>query len=550
MRQGCSLPRRYLGAMLCFGAGLLGAQTTPLPDAAAQPTFTIRTESRLVVEDVLVTDAQGKPVRGLPRSAFHVFDADKPQTLSSFEDAQSAAASISPAAPPLPPGVFSNAGTLGSKNGVSEVLLIDADDLDEPTQMFLLAQAKLAVGRLPAGEQASIFRVSNGRPVQIRGMTTDREDLKRALNECLPVLTHTIDSKFQSAIDQLLTISAYLEPIAGRKNVLWFAGPFPLVPVSDNEQSPGISPDYAARQREIHLLQETLAESRISVYPIDPRGVLTTGLAPPATALTLEPNRSMGASSGVDGSRNVPLPNGYDDAQRYGAMDQLADATGGRASHLNDLQQQITEDFDLGQSAYQLGYIPTGYSTDESWHPVHITVDGPYRLSYRRGYMATATGVAEARQGRVLKANGESQKRSGADNVLARQSLLFTVKLGHPAASNAAPDAKAKNRVTVSFRIPTQQLTYEQQGSMHRDQLSITTYAYNNQGKLKGGDQQELDSALDDMHWHAAQTQQVGTEQTFDLPKEATYLFFVVREKNSRRVGTLMLSSRVLAAVP
>ena len=548
MPQKRSLLWSCVGAMLGFGTGLLGAQTPPPPEAAAQPTFTLRTESRLVIEDVLVTDAQGKPVHGLARSQFHLFDDNKPQIISSLEEPTPTIAAPTPMAAPLPPGYFSNAATLGSNRSVSEVLLIDADDLDEPTQMFLLAQAKHAVTQLPAGEQASVFRVSNGRPVQIRGMTTDRDDLQRALNECLPVLTHTIDSKFQSAVDQLLTISAFLEPIPGRKNVLWFAGPFPLVPVSDDEQSPSTTPDYAARQRTIHLLQEELAEARISVYPIDPRGVLTTGLAPPATALTPEHNRSMAGASGVGGGApSLPLPNGYDNAERYGAMDQLADATGGRASHLNDLEQQITEDFNLGRSAYQLGYTPAAYNTDESWHTVHITVDGPYRLSYRRGYLATATGMEGARAGKLLQANGEIQNRTTAGNSLARKTLVFTVKLGHAGATNAQAHG---NRVTVSFRIPASELTYQQTNGMRRDQLSVTSYAYDGQGKLRGGSQQELDSSLDDAHWQTAQTQQVSTEQTFDLPKEARYFFFVVREKNSRRVGTLMLPARVLAALP
>ena len=46
-----------------------GTGTTP-----SQRGYTIQTGARVVLTDVTVTDKSGNPVRGLPVSAFHVFD--------------------------------------------------------------------------------------------------------------------------------------------------------------------------------------------------------------------------------------------------------------------------------------------------------------------------------------------------------------------------------------------------------------------------------------------------------------------------------------------
>lgn len=80
-------PRALVWAALgccfaCLGGPVAAAQDAP--EGGLPPT--LRVQSRLVVEDLLVTDAKGNPVHGLPRSAFHVTDQGQPQTIKSFEE--------------------------------------------------------------------------------------------------------------------------------------------------------------------------------------------------------------------------------------------------------------------------------------------------------------------------------------------------------------------------------------------------------------------------------------------------------------------------------
>lgn len=515
--------------------------------------LTLRVQSRLVVEDLLVTDRNGRPVHGLPKSAFHVFDQGEPQTIKSFEEGAvpSTATDAAGDAVPvdaLPTGVFTNANRFDAHTA-SEVLLIDADDMVLTDQMFLLDQLRRAIQKLPPGLQVAVFRVSHGRTVLIRGFSTDRADLRRAVEECLPGMGLGADSKFQSAVEQLMTVAAYLEQTPGRKNVLWFAGEFPLVTVS--EQNVGMdtpAPDVAARAHVIHQIQELLAEARISVYPVDVRGVITTDISAPSPDVTIGAGgvganvQGRNPSAALASRTQVMGPSGDGPAEQRDAMRELARATGGRAYMLNNIATEVEQAFDLGTRAYTLTYTPAHYAIDDSWHKVRITVDGNYQLSYRPGYLASWTANPEQREGFRLVGGGE-KVAAGAE---ARKPVLFQVKV-MPVADAGA---KGMTRLAVQYLIPADQLTFAHGVKGWSNQVLVTSYAYDPAGKIKNGKLQELDTSLTEEQWPRAQKQVVSTRQTVDVPKGAKYLLFLVRDKRSDRTGSITLSMRAVRALP
>lgn len=482
----------------------------PSPDQPAVPTLSVQT--RLIVEDVLVTDRDGKPVRGLPQSAFHVLDGGQPQSIRSFEEGGTTPAATRLADPPLPSGTFTNRASADAGT-VSEALIIDADDMELLDQMFLLQELRHAIATLPPGLQVAIFRVSNGRPVQIRGLTTDRDDLGRALGECLPVQTHAIDSKFESAVDQLLAIAGLLQQTPGRKSLVWFAGAFPLVDVAADSRAGGA--EFVARERIIRQLQEALAEARVSVYPVDVRGVKIV-FGPPREFLATE----------------------HDEARR------LARVTGGKAYALNFIADEVRETFDLCLHAYTVAYTPSPYRTDESWHAVTISVDGDYRLSYRRGYLATWTGTPNVRPGTRLR-DGKKTTWAPAPGQEATAPLLFTVSI-EPEQAELPPAKRSSPTVTLRVRIPVDQLSFAQRNGRSSNQVILSSYAYNSDGKLKDGKVQELDTVLSRDQLDHAQTRVVAAEQTIALPRDAHYLLVTVRDRLSQRVGSLSLPAQTV----
>ena len=122
-------------ALFCFSATLLTAQAdappapaqdatpAPTPDAAPaklagqpapplpqepEPSVTIRQTVQRVILDVMVRDADGKPVHGLKADDFSITEDKQPQRVLSFDvyDFDKASISRAPNAPPLPPHVF------------------------------------------------------------------------------------------------------------------------------------------------------------------------------------------------------------------------------------------------------------------------------------------------------------------------------------------------------------------------------------------------------------------------------------------------------------
>src|ERR1035438_7348006 len=69
-----------------------------VPSAQNQEQFQLRVKSNLVVVRVVVRDAKGKPVEGLARQDFRLFDRGKEQSISEFE--------VVTSIPPPPPSAI------------------------------------------------------------------------------------------------------------------------------------------------------------------------------------------------------------------------------------------------------------------------------------------------------------------------------------------------------------------------------------------------------------------------------------------------------------
>ena len=68
--------------MLVFAGPVLAQDSAPAEDSGA----TLRLNSRAVLVDVIVTDREGKPVRGLSKDAFRITEEGKPQSVAYFEE--------------------------------------------------------------------------------------------------------------------------------------------------------------------------------------------------------------------------------------------------------------------------------------------------------------------------------------------------------------------------------------------------------------------------------------------------------------------------------
>ncbi len=347
---------RSLGTTVCavlfllallFAAAILSAQTPPAPD---QPAFTLHTGTRIVLTDITVIDRDGNPVHHLPQSAFHVFDGNTPQDISSFEEHASAPLEAE-AAPRLAKGVYNNDLILHPPP-VLDVVVLDITNLALEDQMYLSYQLTRFLEALPPGQQLAIYERANLVTVLLQNFTSDHKLLLDAVHRGIPRFPPT-GREFISDIDMLQQIGTYLTGLPGRKNVLWFSGGSTLFLKPDATPIENIAPT--------RRIYDSLEANRIAVFPIDARG-LDTGIGSRMRLMT----------------------------EQHLRMNEAADATGGQAFYnTNGLQQAAARITRNGADFYTLTYAPRDYREDRKWHKVRIALDTPgYTLSYRRGYFA------------------------------------------------------------------------------------------------------------------------------------------------------------------
>jgi VWFA-related protein len=335
-----------LTLFLWLGALFHSAAQTP----PGQSTYSFHTDTRVVLTDVTVTDANGNPVHGLPQSVFRIFDNKEPQVIASFEEhTKVRAATLQPASMT---GSYSNDFLLHLPD-VLNIVLIDLANLDMADQMYLNYELTSFLNERPEGQPLAVYLRAGSGCFLVQNFTSDRKLLLDAVNKAIPRFPPQgrVDL---TDLDLLRQIAASVSQLPGRKNVLWFSGGSTLF----------LLPSDVPLQGEAawHDLYDQLDQQRIAIYPIDARGLVR-----------------------------------WDDylatAQQQMTMNAVAHATGGQAFYESNGLKEITEQLlESDESFYTLTYSPPDLSLDNKWHEVRVEVDGAsYRLSYRRGYFADSS---------------------------------------------------------------------------------------------------------------------------------------------------------------
>ncbi|RRA48260.1 VWA domain-containing protein [Acidipila sp. EB88] len=529
---------RHVALVLPLLASLLTspltAQSAPADPQAAP--YTLRSTTRLVVEDVLVTDAHNHPVAALPRTAFHLSDDNHPQTLRTFEESTTPTAP-GPSDPAAAPGTFSNAA-LSNGSRVINVLLIDNINLEVEDQMYLRVQALHAISTLPPATAAIVFRsTGHGAPVMVQSLTSDHALLARAVENSVPAFTTPAFPSVSKALSTLDSLSSYLAQYPGRKSLLWLAGNFPLfTPLGD----PGGVPGFGQMQEAIRSTQRNLEAARVAVFPIDVRGVVNVG------------GTINGAhSTNMDNPTGSPVTQGEDVRQRgsWAAMDELANSTGGQAFYsTNAVAQAMDNALTLARHAYTLTYSPEPYAANGAFHKVRLTVDGPFHVSYRLGYYAD-----EPRSSGSLEAERVSAPADAGDPhpPAAVPPIVFLAEV-HPAADPApAPPGTGGIPLTVHYSITAGDLEFTHDpSSRNQARFKVAVLAYNADGDI-------LSSAIDTVTTHYSDPQLALARRTgvpmfqqLRVRKGARFLLLSVVDLETGRTGTLQLTLASAEAAP
>jgi len=521
--------------------------------------YVLKSESPLVVLDVVVTDKKGEPVHGLKASAFTVLEKDQKMTLQSFEEYRSDQA---PPLAPLPatqapgPNVFTNVADTHS-DGPLNVLLMDALNTPVADQMYVREQMLEYVKEVPQGTRIAILGLSN-RLYILQSDTTDPAVLKadvqmfRAKDVSLPL---TLRGPYTRAAIQ--DLARYLSSLPGRKNLIWFAGSFSggITRVLDRETPFGLAANVAD---DVKWTANLLTRSRVAVYPIDARGLFTN---PDMSAALAHPPGGEMLTGRTPGEFQQSEVRFLDQraSDKFG-MNRLAEETGGKAFYdTNGLKEAVQEAINDGSNYYTLAYAPTNRQWDGRYRSVHVKLDqSGVNLFYRQGYFAYGPNDSRGHSGKAPPMSVmDSAMQFGGPNptqIPLRAKIVPTAGTENRLPPSNQPNVKKKmkppyRRYTVWYDTDLKNVAFTATpDGIHRGSLEFEILLYNPDGELMNGVKEKVRAKLLAGEFESRGWSGLKFHQNIDAPAKSEYFLRIgVHDLSSDRVGSVEVP---LAAIP
>ncbi len=470
----------------------------------------IRTEKKLVLVDVVVTDKKGDYVHGLTVKDFKVWEDKDEQNIETFSS------EIDPASP-----VFNRNHYL--------VLFFDNSSMDFAEQAQARAAALKFLDKNTApNRQIAVVNFSGSLRIA-QNFTSDAERLKQVVSGVkFSTVSSNSDAAGGAALSNaerdfgartvllgLRSLAKSLGTVPGRKTLIFLSGGFKL----DSEL-----------RSELTAVVDVCNKANVAIYPIDVRGLVTaipgvhgantggplkgaflvkasyggspegmqhgggasggggtagagggkggtgttgtTGMGGTKSGGTLSPTR------GTTGLNNNPLnqprsivPHLPDVSNQQEVLYALAQGTGGFVIvNTNDLLGGLDRIANEQNEYYVLGYSPVDDEEDGACHELKVKVDrGGTNVRSRTGYCSTRPidFLAGTAKGKELESRAAG---SAPGSVSAKMQTAFFYT-----AANTA-------RVNVAMEIPPDMLNFKKEkGKLHAE-MSLLGIAYNPDG--------------------------------------------------------------------
>jgi VWFA-related protein len=540
--------------------------------APASPIPVLKTQVRLVVLDVLVTDSHGKPIPNLKAEAFNLTEGGTPQTIKTLEDhtAVPAAASTGTVSPtptekPLTAGTYSNRPKLQSN--MWNVILIDLLNTPAQAQIITRRALKEFASHLPTGAPVALLVMSSSSvkvlvpftpngveisklldgdalfstqsPVLDTYNADDEAQLEQALshaknsNNIAESYRETEMDRLQMRVEQTLQsldgVAAWLGRLPGRKNLYWLSAGFPLSAEPqtlrngvDDRASERWLQSYALLQ---HETDTRLEAARVAVFPLDVRGNQGSfeGIDTADVQGSLYAKPGGGIRYSDDVNQAIQRLN-----SEHAEMEEIAEQTGGIARYnRNDLDKQLSDQFGQAQTYYTLSYSPTDKNWNGKYRKINLKLkDSSYHLYYRRGYFAdtpppTPSSAADA---------FTLAMRYGA---APSTSVLFNVRL----------DKNTPGKVGIHYAIDTHTLKLVDAPDNHKSaKVNCAVVEYDGAGAVLGTTTIQVAAAIRPDQMPLVESSGFPATQQVPLLPNAKWLAIGVQDANTDSFGTLQLA--------
>jgi VWFA-related protein len=504
-----------------------------LPQDSPSP-MVLRTNTRLVVVDVVATDNKGNPIPDLKAEDFAVLEDGKPQKISAFSFKQHNKATQ--VAGGAAGGGFSNAPQYKDVSSLNVILLdaingdfasyaygrdqlikfLDKGTLTQPTALYVLEQ-KLTLLHDFTTDIAELKALVQGYkpkgPVFVQDVYAAASPFSaRAPNNSTTANTMDVSIKAMS------TLANALAGYPGRKNLIWVSSGFPLTLFPEIIDNDPIAPCIATCndpnkisiaalpgagfgtgkdfQEAVERVANALMNAQVAVYPID--------------------------EAGVDKDNHLNTIN---------TMRALADRTGGKAFYnRNDVEVGISTSLDDGSTYYTLEYYPANKTWDSKFRAIQIKSKQGVNLRYRQGYYALEPGNDKNK-------DAEKALTKTFSDALSLDSPSATAVVFH---AGVAPPSDKVQKVTVSFAIDPHTISFEHKDDgLEHALVSCAVAAFSDKGAPVKQASTTMTAAMKaDEFQTMMKEQQFPCKQTIDLKPGSYNLALGVLDRNSKLIGT------------
>jgi VWFA-related protein len=335
-----------------------GTQPARNPDG----TYTIQRTARLVILDVVVTDAKGNLVTDLKRDNFNVTEAKEPQTVLNFEPAGAHVL-----APDLTINSTAQLDALAPRAPVN-IILLDEFNTRFEDMAFARYSLKKFLEKQPdkLTTPTMLIAVNLQNFTVLHDYTQDKKAVIEALDHhfvAYPWQAHQsawLAERFSTAFATLMRVAQATVGHPGHKNMIWIGRGFPALNFANLQVDASSRVDNA-----VQLCVNALRDARVTLYSVDPAG------------LQVDQSRY-----GNDAALNDPFGGNYQ-------FNKLAKATGGKALYgRNDVDTEIGTSVRDGSSFYTLTYRPTNSNLDpQKFRKIQVTLTRPgLTATTREGY--------------------------------------------------------------------------------------------------------------------------------------------------------------------
>jgi VWFA-related protein len=508
----------------------------------------LRTNTRLVVVDVVATDNRGELIGDLKPGDVTMLEDGKAQKISSFTFHPPGKTEVAISSH-LPANVITNAPAFQSSS--LNVMLLDTLNGDFAGQSYVKDQLLKYLSRAELAHPVAVFAMES-HLVMLHDFTTDPMALKSSVEKFKTPArfisgetagsrasafttfgdSHTSERDIATTLNQLNALAKTLAGYPGRKNLIWLSEGFPLnlFPDITNKASSGSipSPKGAAQVQPSNAgMGGGLVGGSISNGMEGPGSGAYKDYAAMVKKVSDALMKAQVAIYVVDAGAI-----GKDERMAsHSTMNDMAERTGGKAFiGTNDLAGSMSSSVDDGSTYYTVEYYPDNKKWDGQFRTIQVKSNrAGVKLRYRQGYYALDMEKVNAENSDAV---AENFSRSLELDAPAATQIVFQAQVVPPSANS--------KKVMVTFHIDPGTLAFQHKdGGMESARMSCTVWAY---GKDK--DKPTMSSGTVNANLKAGEFQQMmqqhflPCDRELDLKPGAYTLRMGVLDRTTNKMGT------------